>query len=90
VTCPVCSREVVQLTSHHIIPRVKGGKNGPTIDICFSCHGQIHMLFRESELSRMSWDDLLRTEQMVKWIGWIAKKSGHYKHRMSNRRRRRR
>lgn len=29
-----------QLTNHHVVPRILGGKN--TVPLCSSCHGKVH------------------------------------------------
>lgn len=39
--CPIC-HNFGALHCHHLIPRARGGLNGPTKDICGSCHTSIH------------------------------------------------
>ena len=49
-TCPICNREDVITTKHHLIPIHKKGKDGPTVDLCTDCHDQIHALWDNNEL----------------------------------------
>jgi hypothetical protein len=39
--CAACgaTRDLYQ---HHLRPRARGGKNGPTVTLCASCHGAVH------------------------------------------------
>lgn len=43
--CPFCGRIATQ--KHHIVPRSRGGKDGPTVNVCglgnaSGCHGKLH------------------------------------------------
>ncbi len=55
MNCELCEREVEQLTVHHLIPKQKTKRKkidpGPTINICSSCHKQIHSLFDNTRLA---------------------------------------
>lgn len=43
--CPFCGRRATN--RHHIVPRSRGGKDGPTVTVCgmgnaSGCHGKLH------------------------------------------------
>lgn len=41
--CPVCLKDFAVLEKHHITPICYGGPvNGPLVDLCSSCHHDIH------------------------------------------------
>ncbi|MEE3012785.1 MAG: HNH endonuclease [Chloroflexota bacterium] len=50
--CELCQRESLRFTSHHLIPRSKGGKFGPQVKLCPTCHRQLHAMFSESTLAK--------------------------------------
>ena len=81
--CNLCYRETNKLHKHHIIPKVKGGKD--VILCCLNCSQQVHMLFNENELASMSISDLKNTSQMRKYLKWVKKRPGNYSVKMSNR-----
>ena len=42
-SCPICLANALKLQGHHIIPREYGGpKEGPLLDVCATCHLNIH------------------------------------------------
>ena len=49
--CELCRRDVNRYTVHHLIPKARGGKLGPTAQLCATCHRQLHALFSESTLA---------------------------------------
>lgn len=59
--CPLCERDDVELTEHHLVPVHKGGRRGPTAMLCINCHKQIHAVFTNNELR-----DLYRTVEALK------------------------
>ena len=80
--CPICERELgtQNISKHHLIPKSKGGKDGATIMIHNICHQKIHSLFTEKELS-INYDTvekLRASEEMEKFIKWVAKKDPSY------------
>lgn len=79
--CEICRIDEIS-EKHHLVPRSKGGKE--TIGCCSDCGGQVHMLFNNAELAKMSLDDLLTNEKMQKYVIWKKKHSGTHRHRMSN------
>ncbi len=83
--CTICKRKTDKLYKHHIIPKVKGGAKKGIVQCCRTCAKQVHMLFSENELAKMTLNELLNKEEMQKHINWIQKRKGQYKVRMSKR-----
>ena len=75
IICPICNREDVITTKHHLIPIHKKGKDGPTVDLCTDCHDQIHALWDNNELrDHFNTLDLLKeSDKMQKFIKFIRK-----------------
>lgn len=73
--CELCEREMDELTVHHLIPKQKNGRHGPTIDICSACHRQIHTLYDNKRLAReLNTLEKLKAEpQMEKFLSWVKK-----------------
>ncbi len=84
-TCAICHTitESDVTTKHHVLPKSKGGRHKETIICCPDCGKQVHILFNEKELASMSLDELLKTEEMIKYIKWKRTHPGNHKHRMS-------
>jgi hypothetical protein len=85
MACKICARPTDKIYKHHLIPKVKGGKKGQIIECCKTCSRQVHMLFSESELARMTLEELLSTDTMQDYLMWIKNKSGDFKVRKSRR-----
>lgn len=81
MNCQICNEEMERSFKHHVVPKCKGGK--ATIEVCYTCNGQVHMLFNEQELAAMTLDELLSIDKMRKYIKWKQKHPGEYRHRMS-------
>ena len=79
--CQICSVDKA-IQQHHILPRSLGGKK--TVWCCSDCGNQIHMLFNNKELSYMSFEELLMTNKMTKYLKWKRKHSGIHRYKMSN------
>ncbi len=75
MNCELCEREAARLTSHHLIPKHKKGKNSNKIQICSSCHRQLHQLFDNDYLARElnTKGKILRDPEMRKFLSWIKK-----------------
>jgi hypothetical protein len=82
----------LELTFHHLIPRTlhsrKSYKKHYTseeldrgVDICQDCHDAIHRFIPETVLgSTYNTIEKLRThEKLMKFVRWVAKRSGRYK-----------
>ena len=76
--CPLCERPIppdAPQSLHHLIPKLKGGKGGPTILIHHICHKEIHATLSEAELARSyaSVDALRAHPRLAKFFKWVAK-----------------
>lgn len=89
--CELCQREVDRYTVHHLVPRAKGGRFGPTARLCPACHRQLHALFSEATLAEeLNSIALLRSNPRVNsYLKWVRKQksAGGFKVRRANDRR---
>jgi len=89
--CPLCNRELIKPDKHHLIPKLKGGKNGDTVDLHRICHEKIHSIWTESELRDFyhTIDRIKTHEDIQKFIKWVAKKPSDFYSpmKMANRKR---
>ncbi|SES26547.1 HNH endonuclease [Salipaludibacillus aurantiacus] len=92
--CEVCTRNEVELTEHHLIPKEEGGTHLQTAMLCKPCHKQIHNLYTNRELAvRLGTVKKLQNdEQLKKFIKFIRKQpsSARVKMRKSNEKKQRR
>ena len=77
--CPLCLRPIpnhAKQSLHHLIPRLKGGKGGPTVLLHQICHNEIHATLTEAELARdYHTPEALRSHpQLAKFAAWVAKR----------------
>lgn len=65
---------------HHLIPKLKGGKNGPTVTLHRICHNAIHARFTEAELARVynTIEKLLEDEAIQTFVAWVARKDPEF------------
>ncbi|UZD90919.1 HNH endonuclease [Cognatishimia activa] len=92
--CPLCLRPIpadAKQSHHHLIPRLKGGKGGPTVLLHQICHNEIHATFTETELAReFNTIEALRShERIAKFIAWITKRPATFHSRTPGPRRKR-
>lgn len=73
--CELCSRNEVETTVHHLLPKEMGGTFGTTANLCIPCHKQIHALYTNTEIAaRLTTISELRAdEQLSRFIKWIRK-----------------
>ncbi len=73
--CPLCGRSVPELSSHHLLPKARGGKGQPTVAICPDCHDAIHEMFSNRELEDRlgSVEALLADERFARHARWLAR-----------------
>jgi 5-methylcytosine-specific restriction protein A len=73
--CELCHRQVNRYTVHHLVPRAKGGRFGPTARLCPTCHRQLHAMFSEATLAQTLYSiDLLRANpQVSSYLRWVRK-----------------
>lgn len=92
--CPLCGRPIpsgAKQSLHHLIPRLKGGKNGPVVLLHQICHSEIHATFTEAELARdyNTIEALQAHPRMGKFIAWVRKRPNDYHSRSAGGRRKR-
>lgn len=85
-TCVLCERSGLEVTGHHLIPRMRHNKKvkrettlverNTKILLCRPCHSQLHALFSEKELERElnTLDKLKAHEDVQKFVAWIRRK----------------
>ena len=76
--CALCRREVDRITVHHLVPRARGGKHGPTARLCSTCHRQVHAMFSVATLAdELHSVELLRAHPRVAgFLRWISRQRG--------------
>lgn len=93
--CPLCLRSIpkgVPQSLHHLIPKLKGGKGGPTILIHHICHKEIHATLTEAELAReYNTAEALRSHpRLAKFFDWVAKRPPEFMSKVPGGKRKRR
>ena len=79
IICALCRRPIPAGTAasrHHLVPKLKGGKGGPTVLLHAICHKVIHAALSEAELAReFSTIEALRAHpRIAKFASWVAKR----------------
>ena len=92
--CVLCGRQIppdVPQSAHHLIPKLKGGKGGPTVLLHHICHKEIHATLSEAELARdYSTPDTLRSHPwLAKFAAWVGKRPPDFLSKVPGRRRKR-
>lgn len=75
VQCSLCEREVRETSRHHLVPRVEGGRYGPTVDLCQPCHSSVHRFLSNRELARRypTIDALRAAPELQTYLTWIRR-----------------
>ena len=92
--CPLCDRPIpshARQSLHHLIPRLRGGKGGPTVRLHQICHTTIHATLTETQLARDYADiDALRAHpQIARFIAWVRERPPEFHARTAGGRRKR-
>ncbi|MGP6087326.1 HNH endonuclease [Antarctobacter jejuensis] len=92
--CPLCLRPIppeAKQSLHHLIPKLKGGKGGPTVLLHQICHSEIHARFTEAQLARdlNTVDKLRAAPELSGFLKWIAKRPPAFHSRSAGGRRKR-
>ena len=89
--CELCRRDVERRTVHHLVPKARGGRFGPTALLCPTCHRQLHALFSETTLAQeLHSIELLRANPQVNnYLRWMRKQKdgANFQVRRANQRR---
>lgn len=92
--CPLCARPIPPGAGsvHHLVPRLKGGKAGPTVLLHDICHREIHATLTEAELARdYGTVDALRLHpRLAGFLNWVSKRPPGFRSKVPGRRRLRR
>ncbi|WP_299610889.1 HNH endonuclease [uncultured Tateyamaria sp.] len=92
--CPLCGRPIppdVPQSAHHLIPKLKGGKGGPTVLLHHICHREIHATLTEAELARAyNTSEALRSHpRLAKFFKWVGKRPPGFASKVPGARRKR-
>jgi len=81
--CPLCNRQIpahARQSLHHLIPRLRGGKGGPTVRLHQICHNEIHATLSEAELARAynTIEALQAHPRLAVFIAWVRKRPADF------------
>ena len=90
--CPLCGRPIppdVPQSQHHLIPKLRGGKGGPTVLLHHICHREIHATLSETELARdfATMEALRAHPRLAKFARWVAKRPAGFQSKVPGKRR---
>lgn len=94
LVCPLCDRPIPPGVGsvHHLVPKLRGGKGGPTVLLHAICHKEIHATLTEAELARAysSMDALRAHPRLARFAAWVARRPPGFAARSAPSRRRQR
>ena len=90
--CPLCLRPIppdVPQSLHHLIPKLKGDKGGPTVLVHHICHKEIHATLSEADLARTyNTPEALRAHpRLAAFADWVARRPPGFMSKVPGRRR---
>ena len=77
--CPLCERPLpddAPSSQPHLLPKLNGGKGGPTVLMHHICHREVHASLSEAELARdyNTTEALKAHPRLAKFARWVAKR----------------
>ena len=77
--CALCQRPIpphAKQSLHHLVPKLKGGRRGPTVLLHQICHNEIHAAASENELARDydTPEKLREHPRLARFTAWVANK----------------
>ena len=91
--CALCGRPIppeARQSLHHLVPRLRGGKGGPTVLLHQICHNEVHATLSETELARdyASPEALRAHPRLARFVRWLRNKPPTFHSRTAKRGRR--
>lgn len=92
--CALCGRPIpphAKQSLHHLVPKLRGGKGGPTVLLHQICHNEIHATMTEAELARdYATPEALRAHpRLAKFVAWVVRRPPEFHSKSPGARRRR-
>ena len=83
VLCPLCDRPIppsARQSRHHLTPKLKGGRRGPTVRLHQICHSAIHARYSEAEIAKRLADvEALRADlEIARFLTWVRSKPADF------------
>ena len=77
--CPLCERPIpakARQSRHHLVPKLKGGAKGETVQLHQVCHAAIHARHSEADLAKRLADvESLRADpEIARFLAWVRTK----------------
>lgn len=91
--CPLCGRQIPEGggSLHHLVPKLKGGRRGPTVLLHEICHKEIHAALTEAEMARdyATVEALRAHPRIARFVAWVARRPPGFRSKVPGRRGRR-